>query len=219
MFAMNMTYFRVSWVDLLILLVVVAGIARGRKRGMSEELLDIVKWVGVLVAAAFLTRPMGEMLAESSMFSLLSCYIFVYTLIVVFLKLLFGFIRRQIGDKLVSSDFFGGAEYYLGMVAGAFRYICVIVVVLAFLNARYYSPEEIQADAQWQESNFGAIRFPTLAALQDQVFNKSMLGMATRDFVPFLLIPSTPPETKDIRAANNVVRARERSVGQVFDRR
>src|SRR5688572_18003207 len=141
-----MPHFRISWVDFAILLVVVAGIARGRKRGMSEELLDIVKWVGVLVAVAFLHRPAGEMLASSTMFSLLSCYIFVYTGIVLFLKLFFGFIRKQIGDKLVSSDFFGSAEYYLGMIAGAFRYVCITVVVLAFLNARHYTAEEIQAD-------------------------------------------------------------------------
>src|SRR5687767_9177690 len=124
---MNMPHFTVSWVDLVILLVVIAGIARGRKRGMSEELLDIMKWVSVLVAVAFLQRPMGEMMASSTMFSLLSCYIFVYTMIVVVLKVIFGFLRKQIGDKLVSSDFFGSAEYYLGMLAGAFRYVCVTI--------------------------------------------------------------------------------------------
>jgi uncharacterized membrane protein required for colicin V production len=216
---MNMPQFTVSWVDLVILLVVIAGIARGRKRGMSEELLDIIKWVSVLVAVAFLQRPMGEMMASSTMFSLLSCYIFVYTAIVVVCKVLFGFLRRQIGDKLVSSDFFGSAEYYLGMLAGAFRYVCVTIVVLAFLNARYYSPEEIQEDINFQANNFGAIRFPTLATLQNEVFTHSFFGMATRDFAPFLLIPSTPPETKGLAGGNNVVRARERSVNQVLERR
>jgi uncharacterized membrane protein required for colicin V production len=216
---MKMATFTVSWVDFAILLVVAAGIARGRKRGMSEELLDIIKWVMVLVAAAFVLRPAGEMLATSSMFSLLSCYIFVYTMIVVVLKLFFGFVRKQIGDKLVSSDFFGSAEYYLGMLAGAFRYLCVTIVVLAFLNARYYSPEEIQADINFQQNNFGDIRFPTLATLQDSVFNRSMMGTAARDFVPFLLIPSTAPEAKALGGGNNVVRARENSVHQVLERR
>lgn len=215
---MNMAYFRVSWVDFAILLVVIAGIARGRKRGMSEELLDIIKWVAVLVAVAFVHRPMGQMLAESSMFSLLSCYIFVYTAIVVILKLIFGFIRRQIGDKLVSSDFFGSTEYYLGMIAGAFRYLCITIVLLAFLNARYYSPEELQADIQFQQNYFGDIRFPTLATLQNEVFNNSMFGVAARDFASFLLIPATAPETKAL-GGDNVVRARERTVHQVLDKR
>ena len=217
---MKMAHFSVSWVDFAILLVVAIGIVRGRKRGISEELLDIIKWVAILTAVAFLHRPAGEMLATStSVFSLLSCYIFVYTVILVFFKVFFAFIRRQIGDKLVSSDFFGGAEYYLGMVAGAFRYICVTIVVLAFINARYYSPEEIQADVDFQKNNFGDISFPTLATLQNEVFTRSLFGMATRDFAPFLLIPSTPPETKDLRSGNNVARARERSVNQTLDRR
>ncbi len=185
---------------------------------MSEELLDIIKWVTIFTTVAFLLRPVGEMLATSTMFSLLSCYIFAYTAMVILLTVIFGFVRRQIGDKLVSSDFFGSAEYYLGMVAGAFRYLCATIVVLAFLNARYYSPEEIAADTAFQQSNFGDIRFPTLATLQSQVFARSATGGAARDFVPFLLIPPTPPETKDLAGANNVVRAREKAVQQLFDR-
>jgi uncharacterized membrane protein required for colicin V production len=211
--------FTFSWVDLAIVLLVVTGIVRGRKRGMSEELLDIIKWVAVLTAVAFILRPAGEMLAVSTMFSLLSCYVFVYTIIVVLMKLIFGFVRRQIGDKLVSSDFFGSAEYYLGMVAGAFRYLCVIIIALAFLNARYYSPEEIAADTAFQQNNFGDIRFPTLASLQSQVFARSAFGSAAREFVPFLLIPPTPPETKALAGANNVVRAREKQVQGMFDHR
>ena len=208
----------VSWVDIAILAVVIAGIFRGRKRGMSEELLDVIKWVTILVAAAFVMRPAGQMLAEASVFSLLSCYIFIYTLIVLGLKLFFGFIRKRIGDKLVSSDFFGSAEYYLGMVAGAFRYLCVIVVALAFINARYYSPEEIAEDARVQQNNFGDIRFPTWASFQDKVFNRSASGAMARDFVPFCLIPQTAPETKAL-GKDNVVRARERNVDRVLDRR
>ena len=208
----------VSWVDIALLMVVIAGIFRGRKRGMSEELLDVIKWVSILVAAAFVTRPAGEMLAQSSVFSLLSCYIFVYTLLIVGMKVLFAFIRKRIGDKLVSSDFFGSAEYYLGMVAGAVRYLCVIIVVLAFINARYYSPEELAAHQQFQQSNFGDIRFPTWSTLQDQVFNRSVSGHMARDFVPFCLIPPTAPETKAL-GGDNVVRARERNVERVLDRR
>jgi uncharacterized membrane protein required for colicin V production len=210
--------FTFSWVDLAIVLVVVAGIFRGRKRGMSEELLDIIKWAAILATVAFLLRPIGEMLATSTMFSLLSCYLFTYTAIVLLMALIFGFARRQIGDKLVSSDFFGSAEYYLGMIAGAFRYLCAVVVVLAFLNARYYSPEELAASEASQANNFGDIRFPTLATLQNQVFARSATGNAAREFVPFLLIPSTPPETKELAGANNVVRAREKQVQQLFDR-
>jgi hypothetical protein len=39
-----------------------------------------------------------------------------------------------------------------------------------------------------------------------------------RDFVPFCLIPPTPPETKAL-GGDSVVRARERTVDRVLDKR
>ncbi|MCI0748429.1 MAG: CvpA family protein [Verrucomicrobia subdivision 3 bacterium] len=212
---MKLGDFTVSWVDFAVLLIVLAGIFRGRKRGMSEELLDTIKWVGILVVAAVFHRPLGEWLANSTMFSLLACYIFVYTMIIVIFKVIFAFVRRQIGDKLVSSDFFGSAEYYLGMVAGGFRYTCAIIVALAFINARYYSPEELTASRNFQETNFGDIRFPTFAGFQSQVFGRSVTGKLATDFLWPVLIPSTPPEQKDLAGANNVVRAREKQIDQI----
>ena len=43
-------------------------------------------------------------------------------------------------------------------------------------------------------------------------------GAMARDFVPFCLIPPTAPETKAL-GKDNVVRARERTVERVLDRR
>src|SRR5262245_28319833 len=103
----------VSWMDLVTVVIIGAGVVRGRKRGISEELLDVIKWVLILVAAAYIYEPLGSMLASSTVFSLLSCYVAVYATIVAILLLLFSFIRKQVGDKLVSSDVFGDAEYYL----------------------------------------------------------------------------------------------------------
>jgi uncharacterized membrane protein required for colicin V production len=211
---MNLPVFAVSWVDLAVVAILITGFVRGRKRGMSEELLDVIRWALILVTAAMAHQPLGQMLAQASPFSLLSCYIFVYTMIIVGFKLIFAMIKRQIGDKLVSSDFFGSAEYYLGMVSGCFRYGCVMLVCFAFLNARYYSPEELQADNKFQSDNFGDIRFPTFSSLQDQVFAKSATGHMVQEFAPFILIPPTAPEDKGL-GGNSVVRARERDVDQI----
>lgn len=216
---MNFAAFTVSWVDLAVVALLITGIFRGRKRGMSEELLDIIRWALVLVIAAIFYQPLGQWLAESTPFSLLSCYIFTYTMIVVVLKLVATFIRRRVGDKLVGSDVFGNAEYYLGMVAGFFRYAMVIIVVFAFLNARYYSPEELQADASFQAYNFGDIRFPTLATLQDQVFKKSTVGQMSQQYLSIVLIAPTAPEDKHLGENNNIARARERDVKQTLDRK
>ena len=81
--------FIVSWVDLLAVGLLVVGIIRGRTRGMSEELLDLVKWLITVVAAGNLYQPLGQFLAESTPFSLLSCYVAVYCGLIIVIKLIF----------------------------------------------------------------------------------------------------------------------------------
>src|SRR5262245_312329 len=188
----------VSWMDLVTVVIIGAGVVRGRKRGISEELLDVIKWVLILAAAAYIYEPLGSMLASSTVFSLLSCYMAVYATIVAIVLLTFSFIRKQIGDKLVSSDVFGDAEYYLGMVAGAFRYICVLLVVLAFLNARYYSPDEIKAYEVYQDRNYGSQFFPSFGSVQQELFTESLTGTLARNYLSIFLIRPTAPEDKSL---------------------
>src|SRR6185503_4545166 len=100
-----------------------------RRRGMSEELMDVIKWLGIVAVAAYTYKPLGDFLAEQLPFGQLSCYLAVYITVIVAFKASFAFMRRQTGEKLVGSDVFGRAEYYLGMCAGAIRYTCVVIVV------------------------------------------------------------------------------------------
>ncbi len=163
----------INWVDVLIVVLLLLGIVRGRRRGISEELLDVIKWGVIVVACAFLYEPAGVFLAQNSVFSLLSCFVAMYAMIALLILLLFSFIRRSVGQKLVSSDAFGPTEYYLGMVAGMARYACVILVAMAILNARYFSPGEIGSQTKYQEDNFGTKLFPTLSGVQHETFARS----------------------------------------------
>src|SRR5712664_1338385 len=107
----------INWVDVLIVVLLLLGIVRGRRRGISEELLDVIKWAVIVVACAFFYEPAGVFLAQNSVFSLLSCYVATYALIALVILLVFSFLRRTVGQKPVSSDAFGPTEYYLGMAA------------------------------------------------------------------------------------------------------
>src|SRR5258706_436034 len=78
----NIADLHINWVDFLVVIVVLTGIVRGRKRGISQELLDVVKWLLVVVVAAYSYEPMGQLLAHYSYFSDLCCYVTVYTLII-----------------------------------------------------------------------------------------------------------------------------------------
>ena len=210
--------FSLSWVDFAVMLIVFVGVLRGRKRGMSEELLDLVKWIAILVVASIGYGPVGDFLAYKLPFSALSCYLTAYIGIILIFHVGFVLLRRQIGDKLVGSDFFGRAEYYLGMVAGGLRFTCVTVVVLALLNARHYSAEEIRADDAYQERYYGTIRFPTMYALQKEIFQTAWTGKLSREHAPFLLIRQTAPEEKGL-GPSGIARARERDFNDVLNRR
>lgn len=208
--------FTCNWVDLVVLGLLVLGLLRGRKRGMSEEVLDVLKWTLILLATSFAYEPTGRFLASTSVFSLLSCYLTAYLFIALTVVLFFAYIRARVGDKITSSDTFGGAEYYLGMLAGSYRYICIIIVAMAFLNARYYTPAEVRAQVRFQEDNFGDIRFPTLAEVQHIVFDKSFTGRMTQHFLFPMLIRPTAPEEKTLTGA---VRHRGAEINEILEKR
>lgn len=215
---MKAEMFSFNWVDLVIATLLVAGLLHGRKRGMSEELLDALKWTFILLAAAFAYEPTGKLLATSSMFSLLSCYMAAYLVIALMVILFFAYVRARVGDKLTSADTFGGAEYYLGMMAGAYRYTCIILVAMAFLNARYYTPGEIRAQSNFQQDNFGDIRFPTLGEFQHTVFDKSFTGRLAQNYLYPVLIRPTAPEEKPL-GDNSVFRRRNSEVNEILEKR
>lgn len=210
----------VSWVDIVVVGALGFGLWRGRKRGMSEEFLDIVKWVVTVIAGGFLYQPIGQLLSQStSVVSTLACYIGTYLALVLIIAIAFSYIKRGLGEKLSGSDAFGSAEYYLGMISGTFRYACILIVAFSFLNARAYSPEEIKASEKYQLDNFGSSFFLTLPDLQREVFSQSVAGRAVREYLGFALIQPTAPGGKQLGGANNIAHARERSVYEVLDKK
>jgi uncharacterized membrane protein required for colicin V production len=214
---MKMQDFGFGWIDLLIAGLLVAGVVRGRKRGISEELLDVLKWVLIVIAAAFSYQPLGSFLSGSTPFSQLSSYVATYAFVAVAFVILFSFLRRAFGGKLIGGDIFGAAEYYLGMCAGAVRYACIILVMMALLNARYYSPAEVRAHIKYQEDNFGSVFFPSVCAMQREVFDESWTGRLTRSYLGILLIKPTAPEDKGLAGAS-VIKARERNIFDVLEK-
>jgi uncharacterized membrane protein required for colicin V production len=205
----------IGWIDLIIGILLVVGLVRGHKRGISEELLNLIKWALILVTGAFCYEPLGGFLSTSTMFSRLTGYVTTYFAIIFVYFLVFSFLRRQIGGKLLGNDFFGRAEYHLGMCAGGVRYACVILVTMALLHARYYSPAEMKAHLKYQEDNFGSAFFPTPCSMQHQLFAQSALGRLTEEYLPVLLIKSTPPEEKGLSSAN-IIKAREANVYEIL---
>jgi uncharacterized membrane protein required for colicin V production len=184
--------------DLLLVVVIVAGFMAGRKHGMSEELLKVLTWLGVIFGCAIAYEPIGSFLAQSSPISLLSCFLMAYILVAIVVCVLGALIKRSVGGKILGSDLFGRAEYYLGMGGGVVRALCMLVAALALLNARLYTTAEIKAHERYVNDMYGSDYFPGLQTLQATVFERSMTGPWIKDNLSFFLIKPTKPENKDL---------------------
>ena len=195
---MNLNKMPVNVFDVALLVILVLGVLRGRKHGMSEELMSLIKWLAVVVCCAFVYEPAGTWLAQSSPFSLLASFMMVYITVALAILGVFSLVKHRLGDKLVGSDIFGRAEYYLGMASGMVRVSCVLIAFLALLNARYFSPVEVRAMEKYQDDLYGSNYFPTWHTTQAVVFERSLSGPWIREHLGFLLIKPTQPEDKQL---------------------
>ncbi len=184
--------------DFVLVAVLVVGVLRGRKHGMSEELMPLLKWLAVVIVGALIYEPVGSLLAQATPFTLVSSYLIVYAATALLVLSAFALVKHSLGGKLVGSDIFGGSEYYLGMVSGLVRVSCMLLAGLALLNARYFSPAEVKSMENFQNDVYGSNFFPTLHTLQAAVFEHSLTGPWIRDHLGFLLIKQTEVENKQM---------------------
>ena len=194
---MSLSQLPLNLFDVVLLAVLTVGVLSGRRHGMSEELVNLLKWLAVLFGCALLYQPVGTWLAGSSPFSLLYSFIFVYAGFALLILALFGLFKHQFGGKLVGSDIFGRSEYYLGMGSGLVRCGCILLVGLAILNARNFSREEVLAMQRFQDDVYGSNYFPTWHTAQEIVFEKSIAGSWIKEHMGFFLIRPTRPESKE----------------------
>lgn len=183
----------VNWFDILVLLVLVLGYVQGRKHGMSKELIVMLGWVAAVLVSAIAYQPLGVWLDETLHLGRLLSYILAYLLTATLVLLVFFYINGTVGRNLSSSDAFGKGEFYLAMPAGMLRFTCVLLVLLALLNARLYRTAEIKEMQKFQMDNYGSQFFPTLSSIQMSVFEESFTGPQIKKYLGFLLIEPTYP--------------------------
>lgn len=206
-----------NWFDFIVLALLIFGLFRGRKNGMSEELLPILQVLLMVVLGARFYEPLGRMLfAKTSLFSLLFCFVSVYLAIAIVIKIIFGSIKTKVSEKITGADMFGRMEFYLGMLSGMIRYAGIIIMFLAVMNAKEISKAEMDRIAKLQKENFGDISFPTFGSIQDAVMNKSFTGKMARENIEDLLIKPTSPKATNIRDSDTIGRQREKQLDEVI---
>jgi uncharacterized membrane protein required for colicin V production len=191
-----------GWFDFVLVLVLAFGFWRGRKRGMSRELLPLLKWICIVVAGALGYRLLGdELVALGYIKSIFGTKVLAstagnvtaYLIIAAGIWAAFTIINNLFKKRVESSQAFGSNEYYLGMVAGVVRYACIVFFLLALLNAPFYTAQEIAAKAAYNKRWFGGGLYDgnylgDVPSLQNSVFKKSILGPLIHDHCSAILI-------------------------------
>jgi uncharacterized membrane protein required for colicin V production len=196
---MNLDALPFNTFDVLLVVILGAGLYHGRKAGMSGELLSMAKWLAIVFVCAVAYQPVGAYFVQSTdMFSTLSCYLMAYVGSALIIILIFAGINRALGGKLLGSDLFGGAEYYLGMGSGLVTYACILLAGLALLNARFFPSSEVKAMERFQNDVYGSNFFPGLHSVQASVFERSLTGPFIKEYLNFFLIKPTEPEQKEL---------------------
>jgi uncharacterized membrane protein required for colicin V production len=191
-----------NWFDGVVVLVLVFGVLRGRKNGMSKEILPLSEWFSVIFICGLFYSLIAPWIQKLAGTGVLMANILGYVGLALVIFLFFSMIKRPLGERLFGSNLFGNAEYYLGMPSGIVRYCCVLLFALSFLNARHYTPAQIQAGNDFQQRWYGSHFFPDLYTVQDAVFHKSFTGPYIKKYLSVLMIEPTTSGDTTLEAAS-----------------
>jgi uncharacterized membrane protein required for colicin V production len=188
----------VNWFDATVLAMLGFGLFRGRKNGMTKEVLPTSEWIVLILAAGFGYPALAQVYANFGLDKVWSA-ILAYLTVALLVFLIFSGIKKVLAPKLTGSNLFGSNEYYFGIPSGIIRYFCITIFVLALLNARFYSEAEIQARAAYNnrwygggESGFSGNLFVDLPTVQKSVFKNSFCGAQIKKHLDCLLIETGP---------------------------
>jgi hypothetical protein len=197
--SLSLDHLPFGWFDVALVLILAFGLYRGRKNGMTKEVLPMFQGVATVLACGLGYELLGQVIINLSHWGKLPCFLLGYFIVMFAVYLLFHVLKKLFMERLTGSNFFGGSEYYLGMISGLIRYTCILLVALAVLNAPYYSSADVLAakayNARWfggGQEGYNGDFFPTVQTVQAAVFRESFLGPFIKKYPDVILINTGP---------------------------
>ncbi len=189
-----------NYVDVIVLIWLIVGLLRGRKQGMTQELLPVFYWVATFFLAGYLNQPLGGFIRgyTGGAFNVQWSFLIGYALIAFTLALCFALLKHLLGDKLTGSDLFGRWEYYLGMLAGLVRFAAMLLVLLAFMHSRIVTRAELDDINAQMKKNLEDIHPPRYiyGSIEQAVFYQSFSGKFVQENLSDFLIPTVTPSER-----------------------
>ncbi|HEX3890260.1 MAG TPA: CvpA family protein [Verrucomicrobiae bacterium] len=190
-----------NWFDVAVIVILAFGLFRGRKNGMSREMLPALQWLAVVLVCGLGYSLVAQLFRNATSLDQLTSDVLAYLLLAAVVWVLTSIPKHKFSDRLALSNFFGGGEFYLGMLVGMIRFACILLAALALLNAPFYSEQEILKRDSYDKTNYGGglyqgSYFPHIYTIQDAVFMKSFIGPCIKKYLGPLLINTTQPDAK-----------------------
>ena len=186
----------INWFDAVVIVVLLFGFYRGRKNGMSRELLPVLKWLTLVVVCGFGYAPLAKTFSVPAQLDIFESDVLAYLLLALAVFFIFSVLKAKLEQRLIDREWFRNTEYYYGMGAGVIRCACLLLAALALLNARHFTSEDIENHEAYVQKWYGSDYFPSLMSVQQQVFQQSFTGPRIKNYLGALLINSVPPPAK-----------------------
>jgi hypothetical protein len=190
----------IGWFDAALLVTLGFGAFRGRKNGMTKEIIPLFQWIALVLAPGFGYPFVAQYYHTTCHFSILLSDLIGYLTIAAVVFLIFSGIKKALTPRLAGSNIFGSGEYYLAVPCGIIRYFCIVMFILAFINAKHYTRAEIEAKAAYNARWYGGGIYtgnyiPDLHTVQDGIFKKSFTGPYIAQYLGVLLIQTVPGDS------------------------
>lgn len=197
--SLSLDHLPFGWFDGVLVAVLVLGFFRGRKNGMTKEVLPMFEWLALVLVCGLGYALVAPLFINVAKLGKLGAAIGAYLALAVVVLLIFNGLKKMLTPRLEGSNIFGSAEYYLGTSSGVLRFACLLLFALALLNAPFYTAADIAAKSAYNARTFGGGLkgysgnfFPSVQSVQEGVFQKSFAGPYIHEYLGGLLINTAP---------------------------
>jgi uncharacterized membrane protein required for colicin V production len=191
----------VNWFDAAVLLILAFGLFRGRKNGMTKEILWMMQWLALVIVCGLFYEAAAQPLVNIAAWNKPTSLVAGYMILAFLVWFVFVVIKKIFVPRLTGSNIFGSGEYYLGMFSGMIRFACMLFFALALLNAPVYTQADILARQAYVKRWYGGGIYsgdylPDLHTVQEKIFKKSFVGPYIKDYLGTLLINTGSPDSQ-----------------------
>jgi uncharacterized membrane protein required for colicin V production len=192
----NVSHLSANWFDAVVVVMLGLGLFRGHKNGMSKEVVPLFQWLMLVIISGWGYKIAAQVFINAAGMDKTVSYVLAYIILALVVYLIFAFINRAMTKKVETSNFFGAREFYFGMPAGMIRFACILVALLAVLNAPFYSKTDVEVHKIYMRNTYGGGEYsgnylPDLQTVQAQVFKESFSGPYIKKYLGTMLIGAT----------------------------